>query len=341
MLSKELEKTLHRSLAHANQRRHEYATLEHLLLALTEDADAVGVFRGCGIGLETLYRNLLNYVDIELANLVTAGGGDAKPTASFQRVLQRAAIYVQTSGRDDVTGADVLVAMFAERASHAVYYLQEQGMTRFDAVNYVAHGISKEKEAEPIDTAAGSFIEIKTNKIPASPDLLQIVGNDTRKLQRNLNSASTTSKVFISYAHRDVKFISRLEVHLKPIATAGLIAHWHDGLIKPGTKWRDEIRLAIDSAKFAILLVSADYLASDFIRKNELPPLLKAAEETGCNILSIIASPCRFLRTPALAEFQAINPPTRPLSAMNANQREALFARVAETIENILQVDFD
>jgi ATP-dependent Clp protease ATP-binding subunit ClpA len=143
VLSRNLEKTLHRALALANERRHEYATLEHLLLSLTEDQDAVAVLRACSVDLEKLRRELLNYVDNELSNLISNHVEDAKPTASFQRVLQRAAIHVQSSGREEVTGANVLVAMFAERESHAIYFLQEQDMTRFDAVNYISHGIAK------------------------------------------------------------------------------------------------------------------------------------------------------------------------------------------------------
>jgi ATP-dependent Clp protease ATP-binding subunit ClpA len=143
VLSRNLEKTLHRALALANERRHEYATLEHLLLSLTEDQDAVAVLRACSVELEKLRRELLNYVDNELSNLISNHVEDAKPTASFQRVLQRAAIHVQSSGREEVTGANVLVAMFAERESHAIYFLQEQDMTRFDAVNYISHGIAK------------------------------------------------------------------------------------------------------------------------------------------------------------------------------------------------------
>src|SRR5918996_998967 len=143
MLSRNLEKSLHRALAQANERRHEYATLEHLLLALTEDQDAIAVLRACSVDLDRLRRDVLTYVDNELTNLVSNHSDDAKPTASFQRVLQRAAIHVQSSGREEVTGANVLVAMFAERESHAVYFLQEQDMTRFDAVNYISHGIAK------------------------------------------------------------------------------------------------------------------------------------------------------------------------------------------------------
>jgi ATP-dependent Clp protease ATP-binding subunit ClpA len=143
MLSRNLEKTLHRALAYANERRHEYATLEHLLLALIEDQDAMAVLRACSVDLEKLRRDVTHYVDNELGNLVSNHVEDAKPTASFQRVLQRAAIHVQSSGREEVTGANVLVAMFAERESNAVYFLQDQEMTRFDAVNYISHGIAK------------------------------------------------------------------------------------------------------------------------------------------------------------------------------------------------------
>ena len=143
MLSRNLEQTLHRALGLANERRHEYATLEHLLLALTDDQDAATVLRACGVDGEKLKRDLTEFLDKDLAGLVTERSGDPKPTAGFQRVVQRAAIHVQSSGRDEVTGANVLVALFSERESHAVYFLQLQDMTRLDAVNFISHGIAK------------------------------------------------------------------------------------------------------------------------------------------------------------------------------------------------------
>jgi ATP-dependent Clp protease ATP-binding subunit ClpA len=143
MLSRNLEQTLHRALGLANERRHEYATLEHLLLALAEDTDAATVLRACGVDAEKLKRDLSEFLDKDLAGLVSDRAGDAKPTAGFQRVVQRAAIHVQSSGRDEVTGANVLVALFSERESHAVYFLQLQDMTRLDAVNFISHGIAK------------------------------------------------------------------------------------------------------------------------------------------------------------------------------------------------------
>jgi len=143
MLSRNLEQTLHRALGLANERRHEYATLEHLLLALADDTDAATVLRACGVDAEKLKRDLAEFLDKDLAGLVSDRAGEAKPTAGFQRVVQRAAIHVQSSGRDEVTGANVLVALFSERESHAVYFLQLQDMTRLDAVNFISHGIAK------------------------------------------------------------------------------------------------------------------------------------------------------------------------------------------------------
>jgi len=143
MLSRNLEQTLHRSLSFASDRRHEYATLEHLLLGLADDSDAATVLRACGVDLDKLRHDLTEFLDKDLSGLTTDRATEPKPTAGFQRVVQRAAIHVQSSGRDEVTGANVLVALFSERESHAVYFLQLQDMTRLDAVNFISHGIAK------------------------------------------------------------------------------------------------------------------------------------------------------------------------------------------------------
>jgi ATP-dependent Clp protease ATP-binding subunit ClpA len=141
--SRSLEQALHRALSIASEKSHEYATLEHLLLALIDDRDAAAVMRACSVDLELLRRNLENYIDHELSSLTVEEGEGSKPTAGFQRVIQRAVIHVQSSGREEVTGANVLVAIFAERESHAAFFLQEQDMTRYDAVNFISHGIAK------------------------------------------------------------------------------------------------------------------------------------------------------------------------------------------------------
>jgi ATP-dependent Clp protease ATP-binding subunit ClpA len=157
--SRNLEETLHRAVAFANQRKHEYATLEHLLLALIDDQDAAAVMNACDVDLAALKKSLVNYLDTELTSLVVEDGEDAKPTQGFQRVIQRAVIHVQSSGRDDVTGANVLVAIFSERESHAAYFLQEQEMTRYDAVNFIAHGIAKKAGASEPRSVKGSSEE--------------------------------------------------------------------------------------------------------------------------------------------------------------------------------------
>ncbi len=168
--SRSLEQSLHRALALANERHHEYATLEHLLLSLVDDQDAAAVMRACNVDLEKLRRNLVEYIDTELDNLVQDAGDDSKPTAGFQRVIQRAVIHVQSSGREEVTGANVLVAIFAERESHAAYFLQEQDMTRYDAVNYISHGIAKRAGMSDSRPVRGAEEETETK-----------TGEDTKK----------------------------------------------------------------------------------------------------------------------------------------------------------------
>jgi ATP-dependent Clp protease ATP-binding subunit ClpA len=138
-----LEKTLHAAIADAGQRRHEYATLEHLLLALIEDEDAAQVMVACGVDLHELGEVVKQYLEQEYQSLQTRDGDDPQPTAGFQRVIQRAILHVQSSGKDQVTGANVLVALFSERDSYAVYFLQQQDMNRLDAVSYISHGIGK------------------------------------------------------------------------------------------------------------------------------------------------------------------------------------------------------
>ncbi|GHG98781.1 ATP-dependent Clp protease ATP-binding subunit ClpA [Pseudodonghicola xiamenensis] len=156
--SSTLEQAIHAALALANERRHEFATLEHLLLALLDEPDATRVMKACSVDLGELRSTLVEFIDEDLSNLVTdIDGSEAVPTAAFQRVIQRAAIHVQSSGRTEVTGANVLVAIFAERESNAAYFLQNQDMTRYDAVNFIAHGVAKNPaygEARPVQGAS-------------------------------------------------------------------------------------------------------------------------------------------------------------------------------------------
>ncbi|MGB3320093.1 MAG: ATP-dependent Clp protease ATP-binding subunit ClpA [Sphingopyxis granuli] len=141
--SESLEKTLHNALKAASERHHEYATLEHLLYALIDDEHAAEVMRACGVALGDLQSAVVHYLDTELDSLKVEGHSDPSPTSGFQRVVQRAILHVQSSGKDEVTGANVLVALFSERESYAVYFLQQQDLTRLDAVSYLSHGVGK------------------------------------------------------------------------------------------------------------------------------------------------------------------------------------------------------
>ncbi|MGF1562426.1 MAG: ATP-dependent Clp protease ATP-binding subunit ClpA [Geminicoccaceae bacterium] len=209
MLSRKLESTLRRALAFANNRQHEYATLEHLLLALTEDDDAGTVLKACAVDVERLRANLTEFLDHELSGLVVESEVDAKPTAGFQRVVQRAAIHVQSSGRSEVTGANVLVALFSERESHAVYFLQEQNMSRLDAVNYISHGIAKrpghtevkrvrgtEESDEKTSTNAGEALGsycVDLNKKAEDGKIDVLVGRE-REVERTIQILCRRSK---------------------------------------------------------------------------------------------------------------------------------------------------
>ncbi|MEM9901107.1 MAG: ATP-dependent Clp protease ATP-binding subunit ClpA [Pseudomonadota bacterium] len=169
--SNTLEQAIHAALGLANARRHELATLEHLLLALIDEPDAAKVMQACDVDLDELRKTLEAFIEDDLSTLITeVEGSEAVPTAAFQRVIQRAAIHVQSSGRTEVTGANVLVAIFAERESNAAYFLQEQDMTRYDAVNFIAHGVAKNPsfgESRPV-TGASDMEEESTSEEAAS-----------------------------------------------------------------------------------------------------------------------------------------------------------------------------
>jgi ATP-dependent Clp protease ATP-binding subunit ClpA len=185
-----LETTLHKALTHASSRRHEYATLEHLLLALTDDSDASGVMVACGVDLGELKNSVTHYLDTELEALRVEGETDPSPTSGFQRVVQRAILHVQSSGRDEVTGANVLVALFSERESYAVYFLQQQDMSRLDAVSYISHGVGK--GGTPTETREVKGTE---EEKPAKSDGKQKAESALKQFCVDLNAKAKEGKV--------------------------------------------------------------------------------------------------------------------------------------------------
>ena len=167
-----LETALENALNAAGERDQEYATLEHLLLALTDDDDAVEVMLACKVDVAALKVSLQKYVEEDLSTLVTdTPTGRVQPTAAFQRVVQRAVLHVESSGQDEVSGANILISIFSERESHAAYFLQEQDMTRYDAVNFVSHGVSKvpgmDKPQEPRGAEQSGEAATKESNIEA------------------------------------------------------------------------------------------------------------------------------------------------------------------------------
>lgn len=147
---------------------------------------------------------------------------------------------------------------------------------------------------------------------------------------------TTKQKAFISYSHKDKTYLNRLMIHLKPLKKKGLLDVWEDSQIKTGDKWEEKINKALNEANIAILLISADFMASDFITDNELPPILSKVEVSGTKILPLIISPCRFSREQSLKRFQAANFPDNPLSSMSENEREIVYDKVSKEIESAL-----
>ncbi|MFL6261190.1 MAG: toll/interleukin-1 receptor domain-containing protein [Thermoanaerobaculia bacterium] len=161
-------------------------------------------------------------------------------------------------------------------------------------------------------------------------------------LRRNISIQEKTDgalrdQVFVSYCRKDGKWLNRLQIHLKPLERLGQISRWDDTSIDPGARWKLRIREAMSRAKVAVLLISADYLASDFVTSNELPPLLAAAETEGAIIIPVIISPCRFEKTEILSQFQSINPPSQPLIRMAKGRQEEIFVKVTEAIDKALR----
>merc|ERR1712023_606255 len=184
-----LEETLRRAMNLASSKKHEFATLEHLLFSLLEDKDAIEVFKACGVDIKLLEDDLNGYLDKDLKSIVSSNEDiDTQPTAGFQRVVQRAVIHTQSSGRSEATGANILVAMFSERDCYAVYLLQKQDMKRLDAVSFISHGLAKDPNYSKSTTPSGADNEIEDADNKKSEKALD-------KYAVNLNEKAAEGKV--------------------------------------------------------------------------------------------------------------------------------------------------
>ncbi len=197
--------------------------------------------------------------------------------------------------------------------------------------SYLPHGLAHKKIMLYSEASLENDFRNELNKV------IKMVSKDPTKSFTSSKKTTQLPKAFISYSHKDKHYFDRLMVHLKPLTKKGLIDVWADTQIKTGDNWEKEIEGALTKSSIAILLISADFLASDFIVDNELPPLLSKAEVKGTRILPVIISPCRFSREPTLSSFQAANPPNEPLSSMNDDKREVIYDQLASDIESTLE----
>jgi hypothetical protein len=290
--------------------------VEDLLLSLLDDRDvakAVGSLNG---DIAKLKSDLIQFITLASKVLPPNDDRDTQPTLGFQRVLQRAVYHVQSSGEAEVTPLRTLIALYGEKDSHAVKFLLDQEISRLDIVNYVSHGTHKDPPPSSIET-----IERIRDAPPVQKETV----------------SETPLRIFVSYAHTDSPCLDRLLVHLRPLERRSKIECWSDKRIRPGDKWRKEITENIDNAAVAVLLVSADFLASEFIVNHELPPLLIKAEASGTRIIPVIVKPCGFIREDSLQSFQCMNDPKQPLLSLSEIEQEHLYDRIAAEIYNELK----
>jgi hypothetical protein len=327
MIAHSLEVALHAAFVQARQKRHKFISVEHLLLHLLEEATVEPVLEALKVDKKALARKLKSFIGSHTPVFPKSKNVDIQPTLGFQRVVQRAILHVQSDGGKDVEGRNVLVAIYGEENSKAVHFLEQVGATRLAVVNYLSDGKGLEKsEVQDADNwFASTILELSRKDVTRPRD------------KQTIDSTNRVPKVFISYSHIDSECLMRLLVHLKPLERQKAIVTWSDQRIRAGDRWREDIELNLKDAAVAVLLVSADFLASDFIVDNELPPLLTRAESKGLRILQIILKPCGFNRDVILSKFQAVNDPKKPLLGLDHISQEAIYDQVAEEIAQEIQ----
>lgn len=309
VFSKPLETAIGQTYKRARELRHEYMGVEDLLLGLLDFDEVKSAIESANGDLAKLKSDLVRHITTTAKVLSPEDGRDTQPTLGFQRALQRAVYHVQSSGLNEVTPLRVLIALYGEKDSFAKKALEDQDVHRLDILNFLTRGDIKSSPPSG---------EEKIERIKASPS--------------EPKPSDDKLKVFISYAHSDAKVLDRLRVHLKPLEKQSRIVAWSDQNIRAGGKWKEEIAKNIDHAAVAVLLVSADFLASDFIVDHELPPLLLKAEADGTRIIPVIVKPCGFTRQEALSSFQALNDPKHPLLALSEMDQERLYDQIAMEI---------
>lgn len=237
--------------------------------------------------------------------------------------------------KDEIKDSDFFIAEVSNIDSNVMYKISVA-----DSYNIPILLIKEYNKQIPIEISQFQIIEYERNKLKAT--LINSLKNILyeNNFESFISDSSKTKeskkekgKIFISYNRNDLSYLKRLKIHLKPFVKDELIDVWDDTQIKAGEKWKDEIENALNNCSVAILLISADFMASDFIVDNELPPLLEAAEKEGKTIIPVIVKPCRFTSDKNLSKYQSINDPEYPLSGLRAHRREKIYVAIADRIE--------
>jgi TIR domain len=266
---------------------------------------------------------------LETADRILAVLSPAYLGSAYARDEWTAALITDKSGRHRLLPVRVALTELPPLLANRVYIdlvgLDEQA-AREAILAGVAEGPARHRTPPRFPGAEAST---------ASPPSYEQAFHESESF-RSRRRSTRKGQVFVSYSHKDCKWVQRLLVHLKPLEREGVLNVWEDTQIKPGTLWRDEIKSAVESAKVAVLLISADFLASEFVMSDELPSLLAMAENKGTIIMPLIIGPSRFSQTKILSDFQSVNPPDKPLTRLSTYQRDELLVRLAGTIEHSL-----
>lgn len=320
------EVLLHGAFVYSRRQRQLYVTVEHLLLGLLDEDGLGSIWKNLNVDTTLLRKEVSTFLDNNVPRSDESDEVDTEPSIGFQRVIQRAILRAGNSNNPTVNPIDILLAIFGEKDSHAVAFLARAGVSK-DAIEAALSGKKPTAGGNTAKREVRADEAILAERIEAVRNALLI--REGQKTPRG--------KVFISYSHADAGCLERLLIHLKPLERAKAIAYWSDQQIRVGDKWKTEIQKNLDDAAIAVLLISADFLASDFIVNNELPPLLLAADSKGIRILPVILKPSGFLRDPVLSSFQAINDPRIPLLGMSHIQQEEIYDKIAGEVSAEMQ----
>jgi hypothetical protein len=252
--------------------------------------------------------------------------------------IRKAGYRVVLTSADTVPSDAISAAVFCVTAKASATGYLGQLLQSWNGRQHVPLYFAQLEKDVPLQRhAEGRVFLFWLNGETAAQQLILDLNREITLQTEAENPALRRRQVFISYCRRDARWLNRLQVHLKPLESLGKIDRWDDTLIDPGAKWKRKIHEAMASAKVAVLLISADFLASDFITTNELPSLLLAAETEGAVIIPVILSPCRFEQTESISQFQSINPPSQPLIKMAKGRQEEVFVKIADAIEKALR----